>query len=213
MAGRNAGRWLVVLGCVAAMPVVASAQESPATVEGLAAEVEQRVVSPGGAMAVTTRTLLLVEGSARVESLGEPPRAGYAEYQLHDFVRGRVYRVLPNDQIYFEGAWSRGAASQGFLEGWAPRPADLAVRMISLKADELDGVPATLELMEYRFGAGAPAYAFVWLGVPPGRLPLRVAYTQRGGQTVILSYRSVELRAVDPSSLSVPEGFVNLSPF
>jgi hypothetical protein len=67
--------------------------------------------------------------------------------------------------------------------------------------------------MEYRFGSGAPAYAFVWAAVPPGRLPLRVAYTQRGGQTVVLSYRGAEPRAVDPSILSVPEGFVNLSPF
>jgi hypothetical protein len=213
MAGRNAGWLLVAVGSFAAMTVVASAQESSETVAGLVAEVEQRVTSPGGAVAVTTRTLLLVEGSARVESLGEPPRAGYAEYQLYDFVRGRVFRVLPNDQIYFEGAWSRAAASQGFLEGWAPRPADLAVRMIPLKADELDGVPASLELIEYRLGSGPPAYAFVWAGVPPGRLPLRVAYTQRGGQTVVLSYRSVEPRAVEPSSLTVPEGFVNLSPF
>jgi hypothetical protein len=85
--------------------------------------------------------------------------------------------------------------------------------MIPLKVDELDGAPASLQLMEYRIGSGPPAYAFVWTGVPPGRLPLRVAYSQRGGQTVVLSYRSVEPRAVDPATLSVPEGFVNLSPF
>lgn len=213
MAGRNAGGWVVAVGWFATLTVAASAQESPPTVEGLAAELEQRVVAPGGAVSVATRILVLVEGAARVESSGEPNRAGYAEYQLHDFARGRVYRVLPNDQIYFEGAWSRGAAAQAFLEGWGPRPADLATRRIPLKADDLDGMPASLELMEYQFGSGAPAYAFVWSSVPPGRLPLRVAYTQRGGQTVIVSYRSVETRAVDPSSLSVPEGFVNLSPF
>ncbi|MFZ5875705.1 MAG: hypothetical protein ACOYXU_04760 [Nitrospirota bacterium] len=213
MAGPNPGGWIIAVGWLAAMPVTAPAQESPETVAGLAAELEQRVVSSGGAESVTTRALLLVEGSARVESIGEPSRAGYAEYQLHDFVRGRVSRVLPNDRIYFEGPRSKAAASQAFLEGWAPRPPDLSVRMIPLKTDELAGVPASLELMEYRVGTGAPAYAFVWSGVPRGRLPLRVAYTQRGGQTVLLSYRRVEPRAVDASSLSVPEGFVNLSPF
>jgi hypothetical protein len=215
MARPNAWPWIIGFGWLAAATAVAPAQESAETVSGLAAEMEQRVMSSdGGAVSVTTRTLLLVEGAARVESAGEPDRAGYAEYQLHDFVRGRVYRVLRNDRIYFEAAWSNAAASQGFLEGWAPRPADLTVRMIPLKDDELDGVPANLALMEYRLGAGrAPAYAFVWSGVPPGRLPLRVAYTQRGGQTIVLSYRNVEPRGVDPSSMAVPEGFVNLSPF
>jgi hypothetical protein len=215
MAKPNVWPWIIVVGWFAAATAVAPAQESPETVPGLAAEMEQRVVSSdGGTVSVTTRTLLLVEGAARVESAGEPDRAGYAEYQLHDFVRGRVYRVLRNDRIYFAAAWSKSAAAQGFLEGWAPRPADLTVRMIPLKDDELDGAPANLALMEYRVGAGRAArYAFVWSGVPPGRLPLRVTYTQQGGQTIVLSYRSVEPRAVDPSSMTVPEGFVNLSPF
>ncbi len=216
MANRSAWLWIIGVGWFAvAAAAVATAQESPASVPGLAAEMEQRVMSSdGGSVSVSTRTLLLVEGAARVESAGEPDRAGYAEYQLHDFVLGRVYRVLRDDRIYFEAAWSNAAAVQGFLEGWAPRPTDLVVRMIPLKDDDVDGTPATLALMEYRLGSGrAPAYAFVWSGVPPGRLPLRVAYTQRGGHTVVLSYRRIELRGVDPSSMTVPEGFVNLSPF
>ncbi len=215
MVNRSAWPWIIGVGWFAAGTAMAPAQESPASVPGLAAEMEQRAMSSdGGAVSVTTRTLLLIEGAARVESAGEPDRAGYAEYQLHDFVRGRVYRVLQNDRIYFETAWSQSAAVQGALEGWAPRPTDLVVRMIPLKDDDVDGTPATLALMEYRLRTGrAPAYAFVWSGVPPGRLPLRVAYTQRDGQTVVLSYRRVEPRGVDPSSMTVPEGFVNLSPF
>jgi hypothetical protein len=214
MARHNAWPWIIGVGWLAVVAAV-PAQESAETLPGLAAEMEQRVMSSdGGAVSVSTRTLLLVEGAARVESADEPDRAGYAEYHLHDFVRGRVYRVLREDRIYFEAAWSNAAAAQGFLEGWAPRPTELVWRMIPLKDDDVDGTPATLALMEYRLGAGrAPAYAFVWSGVPPGRLPLRVGYTQRGGQTVVLSYRRVEPRGVDPSSMTMPEGFVNLSPF
>lgn len=214
MANRSAWPFILGVGWFAAA-VANAAQESPASVPGLAAEMEQRVMSAdGGAVSVTTRMLLLVEGAARVESSGEPERAGYAEYQLHDFALGRVYRVLRDDRIYFEAAWSNASAAQGALEGWAPRPADLTVRTIPLKDDDVDGTPATLALMEYRLKtARAPSYAFVWSGVPPGRLPLRVIYPQRGGHTVVLSYRAVEPREVDPSSMRVPEGFVNLSPF
>ncbi|MFZ5862027.1 MAG: hypothetical protein ACOYXR_04155 [Nitrospirota bacterium] len=206
--------WLIGVGWLAAATAIAPTQDTPLPVPGLAARMEQRVVAPGGAESLTTRTLVLVEGTARMESADGPDRGGYAEYQLYDFVRGRVYRVLPEDRMYFDGVWSKAASAQGFLDGWAPRPDHLAVRMIPLKDDEVDGTPARLSLMEYRIGAdGSPAYAFVWSGEPPGRLPVRVAYTQRGGQTVIISYRNPQPRGVDPSEVSLPPGFVNLSPF
>jgi hypothetical protein len=86
--------------------------------------------------------------------------------------------------------------------------------MIPLKDDPIDGAPARLRLLERRAGRGPTVqYAFVWTSDPPGRLPLRVVYTQPGGHTVVLRYRNVQARSVDPATFVVPEDFVNLSPF
>jgi hypothetical protein len=194
---------------------IASAQESPGTVAAFTADQEQRVLSSDGAtVSVTRSNILFTDAAARVESAGEPDQAGYGEYQLYDFVRGRAYRVFPTDHIYFEAAWSSASAAKGFIEGWAPRPETWSVRMIPLKEDVLDGAPTQLALLERRLEAGRPpAYAFVWTRVPPGRLPARVIYSQAAGQTVIVSYRRVESVRVDPSSFLVPDGFGSLSPF
>lgn len=215
MARGRAWPWSLGVGWLLAAAAIAPAQEAPGTVPAVAAEREQRVVSSDGAeVSVTISKILLTEGAARVESPGDPDRAGYGEYQLHDFVHGRLYRVFPNDRIYFESPWSRASAEKGFVEGWAPRPDNLSVRMIPLKDDVLDGAPAHLALMERRLETSrAGRYAFIWTSEPPGRLPVRVIFSQAGGQTVIMSYRGVEPRSVDPSIFSVPDGFGNLSPF
>ncbi|HET8760995.1 MAG TPA: hypothetical protein VFN94_07995 [Nitrospiria bacterium] len=198
-----------------ATATIGQAQESPGTVPALAADLEQRVLSSDGSVvSVTTSSVLLTDAAARVESAGEPERAGYGEYHLYDFSRGRSYRIFPNDHIYFEAAWSSASAAKAFIEGWAPKPETWSVRMIPLKDDVLDGTPTHLSLLERRLKSGpAPAYAFVWNVVPAGRLPARVIYSQAGGQTVIVSYRRVESVRVDPSRFVVPAGFGNLSPF
>jgi hypothetical protein len=193
---------------------VAAAQAPAETVSAVSAEIEQTVLSPEGrAMSVTTFTVLLADTRARVEYGGEPDPSAYAEYQIYDFSAMRLYRVFPDDRIYFEGALSAGLASKAFVEGWGPRPKDLSARTIPLKEDALSGSPALLSLVERRRSRTSPEYALVWATVPPGRLPLRVVYTQAGGQTVVLDYRRLESREVETWSVTVPDGFVNLSPF
>jgi hypothetical protein len=56
-------------------------------------------------------------------------------------------------------------------------------------------------------------YALVWNAVEPGRLPIRVIYTQDGTRTVVVTYRNIENQSVDPGWFVVPDGFSNLSPF
>lgn len=213
MVGRSA--WTLCVGIVVLTAGAAAADEQPNAVSGLVADLEQTVLAPDGRpVSVTVSKLLLADSAARVEAASEPERAGYHEYQLYDFARGKLYRVFPDERIYFESALSPAAAATGFVEGWAPRPAGLAVRTIPLKDDPIDGAPARLELLEHRSGRGPSVqYAFVWRSDPPGRLPRRVVYTPPGGHTIVLGYRDVHVRSVDPAAFAVPNDFVNLSPF
>jgi hypothetical protein len=212
---RRRSAWSLGVGLVVLSAAAAAAQAPADAVPAISAEIEQVVLSPEGRqVSVTTFTVLLADTRARVEHGDEPGRSNYAEYQIYDFSRMRLYRVFPDDRVYFEGALAAAMASKAFVEGWGPPPQNLAVRTIPLKDDALSGSPAQLSLVERRSPRGrAPEYALVWTAVPPGRLPLRVVYTQPGGHTVVLAYRRVEARAIDASSVSVPEAFVNLSPF
>jgi hypothetical protein len=207
--------WALGVGLFTLLVNGASAQPPAGLVPAIAADVEQVVLAPDGhRVSVTTFSVLLADTLARVQVEDAADRSGYAEYQVYDFGRKRLYRVFPDERIYFEAVLPPPLASQVHLEGWAPRPADQTVRTIPLKRDPIDGSPAELALVEHHRGGGrAPEYALVWTTVPPGRLPARVVYRQEGGQTVVLAYRRVESRAVDPSGFVVPEGFVNLSPF
>ena len=207
--------WHLGLGLLVLSAAVVAAQGPADAVPALSAQIEQIVLSPEGRqVSVTTFTVLLADTRARLELEDEPGRSGYAEYQIYDFGRMRLYRVFPDDRIYFEGVLSAALAAKAFVEGWGPQPRDLSVRTIPLKDDTVSDSPAYLTLVERRSGrARAPAYALVWTAIPPGRLPLRVVYTQPGGHTVVLVYRRVESRTIDPSSVAVPDAFVNLSPF
>lgn len=207
--------WYLGVGLVV-LSAAAAAEDAPdGAVPAVFAEIEQVVLSPEGRqVSMTTFTVLLADTRARVEYGSEPGRSGYAEYQIYDFSRMRLYRVFPDDRIYFEGALSAALAARAFVEGWGPQPRDLSVRTIPLKDDALSGEPTHLTLVERRSRrARAPAYTLVWTAVPPGRLPQRVVYTQEGGHTVVLTYRRVESRAIDASNVAVPDAFVNLSPF
>lgn len=206
--------WGLGLGLVALWAAVAAAEAPDGAVPAVFAEIAQVVLSPEGRpVSAATFTVLVADNRARVEREAEPGRSGYAEYQLYDFGRMRLYRVFPDDRIYFDGVLSAALAAQAFVEGWGPQPADWTVRTIPLKDDVLGDVPAGLALVERRRNRARPDYALVWTAVPPGRLPLRVVYTQEGGQTVELAYRRVESRTIDASRVAVPDGFVNLNPF
>jgi hypothetical protein len=200
---------LITAGAAAPTPTEPPADLVPA----ITAEVEQTVLAPDGRPVFeTTFTLLLADARARVEYGGAPGRSSYAEYQVYDFDRKRLYRVFPDDRIYFEAILSPPLASKAHREGWAPLPAQVTVRTIPLKPDPIGAARADLALVERRRGR-ALEYALVWTAVPPGRLPARVIYREDGGQTVVLAYRRVESRTVESSAFAVPDGFVNLSAF
>jgi hypothetical protein len=212
---RRCRAWSIGVALFTLSAAGASAEASGDTVSAVSAEVEQVLLAPDGRQtSVTKFTVLLADGRARVEVESAPGRSGYAEYQVYDFGRKRLYRVFPDDRIYFEEKLSPALADKVYVDGWAPRPEDLTVRTIVLKDDQIEGSTARLALVERRRGRGrVPAYALVWATVPPGSLPLRVVYVQDGGHTVVLVYRRVETRPVDAASLAVPDTFVNLSPF
>jgi hypothetical protein len=211
---RRCKAWSLGVGLVVLSAAGAAADVPADAVPAISAEIEQVVLSPEGQqVSVTTFTVLRADTKARVEHGGEPGRSGYAEYQIYDFSRKRLYRVFPDDRIYFDGALSAALAAKAFVEGWGPQPPGLAVRTIPLKDDTLAGLPARLTLVERRGNRGrAREYALVWTTVPSGRLPLRVVHadrrTDRGAR--IPAHRIAGGRRVAPG---VPDAFVNLSPF
>lgn len=188
------------------------AEDSTPAIPVLTAEMEQQVMGAEGG-SPTTAKLFLSESVARVEPEFGSGRAGYAEYHLYDFARGRFYRVFHDDRIYFDLALSLPLALRAFIEGWAPAPKEAAVRDIPLKNDTVDGTAARLVLVERRIARGrAPDYAFVWRAADASRLPLKVIYAQ-DGRTVMMSYRRIGEDSIDPARFAVPDGFSNLSPF
>lgn len=212
---RRCRAWSVGVAWLALSAVGVAADAPDDTVSAVSAEIEQVLLTPDGRRtSVSTFTVLLAGGRARVEFDRAPARSGYAEYQVYDFGNKRVYRVFPDDRIYFEEKLSAALAAKAYVEGWAPRPEDLTVRTIILKDDQLEGSPARLALVERRRARSRSLdYALKWTALPLGDLPLRVVYVQDGGQTVVLDYRRVETRLVNATSVAVPDTFVNLSPF
>ncbi len=210
----SASAWPFAVGVVLVAYASALAQTPPEPIPVLAAEMEQTVLTPDGHSATTTATLLIAGSTVRVEPESSSGRTGYAEYHLYDFERKRLYRVFPDDRIYFDLVLSVPLAVRAFVEGWAPAPPEISVRAIPLKDDEIDGRPARLSLVERRVGRRPSLdYALVWNAVESQRLPIRVIYTQDGTRTVVVTYRHIENRSVDHGWFVVPEGFSNLSPF
>ena len=80
----------------------AFAQTPPELVPVLAADMEQTVLTPDGHSSTTTTKLLIAGATVRVEPENSSGRTGYAEYHLYDFERKRLYRVFPDDRIYFD---------------------------------------------------------------------------------------------------------------
>lgn len=205
----------ILAGVVALAGGVGRAQDPPAMVQALTAEMETQVLTSDGPSAPPmTAKLWVLDAAARIDPEFGADRAGYAEYHLYDFARSRFYRVFPDDRIYFDQALSLPLALRAFIEGWAPPPREVTERDIPLKKDVVDGLPARLVLAERRIGPSRrPAYAFVWRAVDAARLPLRVIYTQDTARTVMVSYRRVATESLEAARFAVPEGFSNLNPF
>jgi hypothetical protein len=211
---RRGSVWYVAGGLVLAVCVPAFAQAPLVPVPVLAADMEQTVLTPDGHSTTTTTKLFIAGSTVRVEPDTGSGRTGYAEYHLYDFEHKRVYRVFPDDRIYFDLTLTAPLAIRAFVEGWAPAPPEIRVRAIPLKDEEVEGRPARLSLVERRVGKRPSLdYALVWNAVEPERLPIRVIYTQDGTRTVVVRYRNIENQFVDPGWFVVPEGFLNLSPF
>ena len=154
---------------------------------------------------------------------------GYNEYFLYDFDKNILYRLLRDEQVYFESKLSVLQRVDAIRKGWVPAEGSfsyegvdvtLSSRDIPLREDTLDGRPVDLVLREIK--AEIPAigtipeqtvnnYVLVWLD-RDSALPVKVSYA-RNFVNVIIRYRNIMLEPADEEFFIIPEDYLNLTPY
>jgi len=153
----------------------------------------------------------------------------YNEYFLYDFDKGLLYRILREEQIYFETPLSIEQRVDAIRKGWVPAEGVLTVndvnvalssRDIPLRPDTVDGRP--VELIVREFTADIPAigsvparsvksYALVWRD-PQHGLPVKIAYATTQ-VNLLVEYHEVVQEPVGPELFTIPKNFINLTPY
>jgi hypothetical protein len=153
----------------------------------------------------------------------------YNEYFLYDFDKSMLYRILREEQIYFETPLTLEQRVDAIRKGWVPAAGvftlndvnvALSSRDVLLRPDTVGGRPVELLLRE--FTADIPAigatparsvksYSLIWRD-PGYALPVKIAYgtTQ---VTYVVEYRDIAQEPVEPELFAIPKGFVNLTPY
>lgn len=154
---------------------------------------------------------------------------GYNEYFVYDFDKNMFYRMLRDEQVYFESPLTIDHRVDAIRKGWIPAEgefkflnatATLSTRDIPLREDTFDGRPVQLVLREITVSipeiGSAPArseksYSFVWKDKEIA-LPVKIAYPKRQA-VVIVEYHNVKLEPSEADLFTIPEGYINLTPF
>jgi hypothetical protein len=198
---------------------------SPIPIHSYAASVESNV--PGISARLVT-TLILHDGrrirsggkfyryrnKVRFEPEGTPGLT--AEIELLDFDRSALYRLIPENRIYFESRLSPARINKAVREGWVPPPKGWREDRIFLRDDVWEGNPARIYLQVQRepsAGRGGPArYALLWTGRDSG-VPLRVVYTDPQSHPIMVDFRELAVGTLDPKLFSPPPDYANLNPY
>ena len=162
------------------------------------------------------------------ESTSSGP-VGYNEYQLYDFNKNILYRILRDEQIYFETPLTLQQRVDAIRKGWLPAAGVITVnkinitlssRDIPLRPDTIDNRPVELALREITAEIPAvgkePAttrrdYALVWRD-PAYALPVKIAYSTIQNISVV-EYRMITLETLKDDLFEVPAGFADLTPY
>jgi hypothetical protein len=154
---------------------------------------------------------------------------GYNEYFIYDLEKNMLYRLLRDEQVYFETPLSIDQRVEAIRKGWVPAEGafpfgkvnvTLSSRDIPLRPDTINKRPAELRLREITaeipaIGA-APArtakyYSFVWMDQVLA-LPVKISYGVNYTHSVV-EYHNLTVEKVDASLFDIPKDYINLTPY
>lgn len=139
------------------------------------------------------------------------------EVEVLDFGRKVLYRIFPDDKIYFEIRLSSSRLNKMVREGWVPTPEEWKEERILLREIVLEGHQAKLYLLVQRRpsvrGEEPRAdHALLWME-KEFEVPLRLVYTDPQGHPVMINFREIALGPIDAALFKPPPNYSNLSPF
>jgi len=154
---------------------------------------------------------------------------GYNEYFIYDLEKNILYRLLRDEQIYFESPMSLEQRVEAIRKGWVPAEGSLTFRNVKitlsskdipLRPDIMDKQPVELNLREVTATIPAigavPArdtkyYSLVWID-PTLKLPVKISYAVNFSHQIV-QYHNVVEEALDPSLFDIPKDYLNLTPY
>ena len=154
---------------------------------------------------------------------------GYNEYFIFDLDKNVLYRLLRDEQVYFEFPLTIEQRVEAIRKGWVPAAGifsfnninvTLSSKDIPLRPDIVDKRPVELNLREVTSEipaiGTAPAhsvkyYSFVWLD-PALQLPVKISFSTHATH-MIVEYHNMAEGAVDPSLFEIPKDYVDLTPY
>lgn len=154
---------------------------------------------------------------------------GYNEYFIYDLDKNMLYRLLRDEQVYFEAPLSIDQRVEAIRKGWVPAEGPflfdtvtvtLSSRDIPLRPDTIDNRRVELRLREIT--AEIPAigkaqahtvkyYSFVWMD-PTLALPVKISYGVNL-TLLVVEYRNIATEAATPALFEIPKNYVNLTPY
>jgi hypothetical protein len=154
---------------------------------------------------------------------------GYNEFFIYDLDKNILYRLLRDEQVYFESPLSIDQRVEAIRKGWVPAEGlfpfgnvtvTLSSRDIPLRPDTVDKRPVELRLREITAEIPAigtvPAktvkyYSFVWID-PTVALPVKISYGANATHSVV-EYHKITAKIADASLFEIPKDYVNLTPY
>jgi hypothetical protein len=163
------------------------------------------------------------------ESSSSSGPVGYNEYFIYDLEKNVLYRLLRDEQVYFESPMSLEQRVEAIRKGWVPAEGSLIFRNVKitlsskdipLRPDVMDKQPVELTLREVTAEIPAigavPArntkyYSFVWID-PTLKLPVKISYAVNFSHQIV-QYHNVVEESLDPSLFEIPKDYLDLTPY
>jgi hypothetical protein len=139
------------------------------------------------------------------------------EITIHDYEKHREYRLYEADHMVFETDLSRVINAKAQREGLIPYPdnARIEVKRFRLGETVWENHPTEIILQVRRLkeGASVTEYTLFWEALDLNRQPLRIAYHQSAQMLIVVEYLNFKPGPVDSTLLTVPEGYMTLTPY
>lgn len=163
------------------------------------------------------------------ESSSSSGPVGYNEYFIYDLEKNILYRLLRDEQVYFESPLSLEQRVEAIRKGWVPAEGSLTFRNVKitlsskdipLRPDVMDKQPVELTLREVTAEIPAigavPArntkyYSLVWID-PTLKLPVKISYAVNFSHQIV-QYHNVVEGSLDPSIFEIPKDYLDLTPY